>query len=397
MAREVARLLLHTLKFLLFSGPFLASLEHMFVLEDFVTLEQLAAERRELDAREAAWLRSVAAYDRSGRAQIDGYVSAASALRDRCNMTPGAASGHVKLARKLESLPIVADAFAAGEISRQHVRVIADAYTPERETTLAEFEPVLVQTAQHVSPKDLHEIVRHATDALDGDGGAGADAEDHTRRRLHISSTIGGIAVLDAQFAADQAEIVTSAVNAEMEHDRQPNETRNPAQRRADALVNICRRALDNGELGSTRNVRPHLITVADLARLDGTAELISDARIEAAHIGRLSKATLDRIACDCDISRIIMNGRSEVLDVGRATRIISPALWKALVARDRHCTHPGCDKPPGRCEAHHIVPWQHGGSTNLENLQLLCWHHHRARHEEFAGLRAQARARAPG
>ncbi len=377
----------HTSKFSLFPWLDLGTIEHMFasVIEP-VTLAQLAARRRELDAAEAEWLAMVAAYDRSGRAQIDDYLNAAAALRDACRMTPGAASGHVKPARKLETLPIVADAFAEGDISRQHVRVIADAFTPEHEAGLSEVEPVLVQTAKHVSPKELLAVVRHATDALDGDGGAAADAHDHTLRRLHVSTTIGGIAILDGRFAADQAEIVLSAINAQMERDRGQNETRNPAQRRADALVRICRRSLDAGEVGGSRKVRPHLTAVFDLARLDGTAELISDARIEAAHVGRLSKATLDRIACDCDVSRVIMNGRSEVIDVGRATRNISPALWKALVARDRHCTHPGCEKPPGWCEAHHIVPWQEGGRTDLANLQLLCRHHHHVCHQERAG-----------
>ncbi len=358
----------------------------MFVLEEVVTLDALAEERRELDAREAAWLRRVAAYDRSGRAHFDGYLNAAAALRDACRMTPGAASGHVKLARKLESLPATAEAFAAGVISRQHARVIADAFTPERSTALAEIEPVLVQTAKRVSAKELFGVVRHATDALDGDGGAAADADDHARRRLHISTTIGGFAVLDGQFAADQAEIVCTAINAEMERDRGPNETRNPAQRRADALVNICRRSLDTGGVGGSRRVRPHLTVVVDLERLDGSADLTSDARIEAAHTGRLSRATLARIVCDCDVSRVIMNGRSEIIDVGRATRAIPATLWKALVARDRHCTHPGCDTPPGWCEAHHLVAWQHGGRTDLANLQLLCWQHHHLHHQQRAG-----------
>jgi len=358
----------------------------MFVLEEVVTLEAIAAERRELDAREAAWLGRVASYDRSGQAHIDGYLGAAAAMRDACHIDPGVASGHVKLARKLAQLPLTAGAFAEGAISRRHAQVIADAHTPERSAAISEIEPILVQTAKHVVPKELQRIVRYATDALDGDGGAAANASDHAQRGLHLSKTIGAIAVLDGRFAADQAEIVCTALNAEMERDRTANETRNTPQRRADALVNIFRRALDNGELGSTRNVRPHLTVVNDLARLDGTAELISDARIEAAHMGRLSKATLDRIACDCDVSRVIMNGKSEIIDVGRATRVISPALWKALVARDRHCTHPGCDKPPGWCEVHHEIPWQHGGTTGPENCRLLCWHHHHLHHEMRAG-----------
>ena len=61
-------------------------------------------------------------------------------------------------------------------------------------------------------------------------------------------------------------------------------------------------------------------------------------------------------------------------LDVGRATRTVGPALWNALVARDRHCTAPGCTRGPADCEAHHIVHWSKGGPTNLDNLKLLCW-----------------------
>ena len=348
-----------------------------------VTLAQLVARRRELDAFEAEWLAMVAAYDRSGRAQLDGYLNAAAALRDQCRIDAGVAHGHVKLARKLEQLPATAETFGEGAISRRHAQVIADAHTPDRAAAVAEIEPILVQAATHVTPKELHRVVRYATDALDGDDGVSADATDHASRGLHVSTTIRGIAVLDGRFAADQAETVLTALDAEMERDRSPNETRNPAQRRADAMVNICRRSLDAGKLGGSRRARPHITVVVDLERLDGSAAVISDARTEAAHVGRLSRATLDRIACDCDVSRVLMVGRSEVIDVGRATRTISPALWKALVARDRHCTHPGCDKPPGWCEVHHDKPWQHGGTTDRANCGLLCRHHHRLQHDE--------------
>jgi hypothetical protein len=367
----------------------------MFVLDQRATLAQLAEERRALDAAEAEWLTRVAAYHRAGRAEADGYASTAAALRVSCRMTHGTAHGHVELARKLRELPAMAGAFAAGEISRAHAKVIADAHTPERATAIAEIEDVLVTTAKRVHPRDLLRVVRHATDALDGDSGAAADAGDFALRRLHVSTTIGGIAVLDGRLAADQAEIVLTALDAELERDRSSNETRNPAQRRADALVSLCRRALDRGDVGGSRRVRPHVTVVVDLERLNGTATLISDARIEASHIGRLSKGTLDRIACDCGVSRVIMAGPSEIIDVGRATRTISPALWKALVARDRHCTHPGCDRPPGWCEVHHEKPWNEGGTTDPANCRLLCRHHHSAHHS--AHHRARARARAPG
>jgi HNH endonuclease len=78
----------------------------------------------------------------------------------------------------------------------------------------------------------------------------------------------------------------------------------------------------------------------------------------------------------------VVTKGRSEVLDVGRTTRTIPPALWRALVVRDGGCVVEGCDRPVGWCEVHHQVPWSQGGPTNLENCELRCWRHHRAVHE---------------
>jgi 5-methylcytosine-specific restriction protein A len=151
-------------------------------------------------------------------------------------------------------------------------------------------------------------------------------------------------------------------------------------------MVNIFRRSLDAGDAGVSHGVRPHISVVVDLAEFERRAPVVcTSIRNDAAQAGRLSRATLDHLLCDCSISRVIVDGPSQVLDVGRATRTISSALWKALVVRDRHCRAPGCDRPPGWCEGHHIWPWEHGGPTDLDNLQLLCWHHHRAEHQRAA------------
>ena len=99
-------------------------------------------------------------------------------------------------------------------------------------------------------------------------------------------------------------------------------------------------------------------------------------------HTGDLPRATLRRLTCDARIARVITDGRSAVLDVGRATRTVPAAIWRALVARDGGCSHPNCDRPPGWCDAHHIVHWADGGTTSLDNLRLLCRRHHRAVHE---------------
>ena len=110
---------------------------------------------------------------------------------------------------------------------------------------------------------------------------------------------------------------------------------------------------------------------------ITGDAALISDARAEAMHTGMLSNATLEPILCDCEISRVLLAGKSAVLDVGRTTKVVPDRIWRALVARDRGCVTPGCDEPPWRCEAHHIKPWEHGGETTITNTELRCWRCH--------------------
>jgi hypothetical protein len=348
----------------------------------FDTEAELLEMRRRMEALEGQWLALVAEYDRSGEWQASGFVSAAAALRHLCRMDTGVAAGHVKLARKLAGLPESAEALGAGEISRAHVQVIADAFTPERAEALAPLEPEFVEVGRKCTPRELRNVLRYATDALDGDGGARSDEEQHARRRWHMSRTFDGLLKIDAQFSGLDAEYWETAINAEIERDRVADDTRTPAQWRADAATNIVRRSLETGALGNARKVRPHVTVVVDLNDVPGsTTELVDAIRTERRYRGSLSRATLDRIMCDCEITRVVMAGESEVLDVGRATRTVTRAQWNALVARDGGCTSQSCDAPPERCEAHHRTRWGEGGPTDLDNLELKCWRHHREEH----------------
>jgi hypothetical protein len=297
-------------------------------------------------------------------------------------MNRGHAAAHVSLARKLSALPGVTEAFAAGEISRAHAQVIADAYTPERTDALESLESQFVGAARECTPLELRSVVRYATDAIDFDRGAIDDADQHAQRRWHMSHTFEGVLKIDAVFTGADAELWETAVAAAMERERVADDQRTPAQWRADAATSIVRDVLDTGAMGNHRKVRPHVTVVVDLDDLPGTTpELVDLVRTDRRYRGTLSRATLDRIMCDCDITRVVMAGDSEVLDVGRAQRTVSRAQWTALVARDRQCVAPYCDAPPQRCEAHHRRRWGEGGSTDIDNLELLCWKHHRERH----------------
>lgn len=96
---------------------------------------------------------------------------------------------------------------------------------------------------------------------------------------------------------------------------------------------------------------------------------------------GPISPAAARRIACDAKVTPIVLGGKGEILDVGRSRYTFPAAIRKALVARDRGCAFPGCDRPPGWCEAHHIVPFSQGGDTKLSSAVLACDHHHHVLH----------------
>jgi len=95
-----------------------------------------------------------------------------------------------------------------------------------------------------------------------------------------------------------------------------------------------------------------------------------------------ISAAAVERLACDCSLTRILLGPESQVIDVGRSRRVISPAQRRALRVRDKTCQWPGCDRPASYTSAHHLVHWIRNGPTDLDNIVLLCHRHHWMVHE---------------
>ncbi|HJV05524.1 MAG TPA: HNH endonuclease signature motif containing protein, partial [Actinomycetota bacterium] len=121
---------------------------------------------------------------------------------------------------------------------------------------------------------------------------------------------------------------------------------------------------------------KPHVTVLVDAEALrDGTGTSELD------HTGPVDPELVRRTAFDAGIARVVMAGRSEPLDVGRRTPVVPPAMRRAVAVRDRGCRFPGCDRPQGWCDAHHVVHWADGGPTALPNLVLLCRRHHRMVH----------------
>src|SRR5438552_4018491 len=95
-----------------------------------------------------------------------------------------------------------------------------------------------------------------------------------------------------------------------------------------------------------------------------------------------ISSVAVQRMACDCSVTRVLLSQESLVMDVGRAKPIVSSSLRRALKVRDGHCRWPGCERTASKCDGHHVVHWINGGPTDLDNLVLLCRRHHRMVHE---------------
>jgi hypothetical protein len=198
-------------------------------------------------------------------------------------------------------------------------------------------------------------------------------------------------------------------------------DSRSGGQRRADALTELARRALEGGRLPQSGGVRPQLLVTVDLASLLGHPGGVGG---DTGGVGPLDPEACRRLACDGAVTRVLVTrqppghrdpggddldhpdrggeGRlaarlqvaatmlpptlggapGQPLEVGRTTRVVNAAQRAALVVRDGGCAFADCDRPPGWCEAHHLVHWLHGGPTDLPNLALLCRAHHRAVHE---------------
>jgi hypothetical protein len=147
-------------------------------------------------------------------------------------------------------------------------------------------------------------------------------------------------------------------------------------QRRADALVDICRLALNTGELPTNGGDRPQIALTMDFEQLRddvGAATLDNGEKLTATQARRM--------ACDAHLLPVVLGTHGQVLDVGQSRRLITGALRRALVIRDGGCAFPGCDRPPRWCDGHHIQSWIDGGPTSLSNSVLLCRHHHRVIH----------------
>jgi hypothetical protein len=345
--------------------------------EDFDELQR-AAELLELER-----LRRLAELERRRLFERDGHLSAASWLATRHRVAWGTARASVRVARGLDEMPETRRALEAGELSMSAVRILVSARDADPES-FVHAESNLVEAARIHSTGDLHRVVAYWRDAVERERGLEPGEAARSRRRLHASVSFLGMVRVDGDLDPETGETLLTALRAVLDAESRSglDDDRTPAQRRADALGEICRQWLDSSERPRVAGERPHVTVTIDADVLRS-----STGAVELDHTGPTHPGLARRLACDGSILRVVTSGGSLPIDVGRRTAVVSFGMRRAVIVRDRHCRFPGCDRPHTWCDAHHIVHWADGGVTAVANLLLLCRRHHRLVHERGFGL----------
>jgi hypothetical protein len=304
----------------------------------------------------------------------DGATSMTAWLRHHARRTGRDAALCTRTARRLRELPVTAAAYRDGVLSGGQVQAIVLNLKDRTVGLFSRHEAELIDVLAKLSVREtataMQDWARRAQ-ALLGDDRDVPQPE----RSLHVSLILDGRRELSGSFDPESGAVIDTALRLAQTRDVDSEPARIPAQRRADALVDVCRWFLDHQQHRRGGRHRPHLNVVTTLHDLEfqGHGRLLDGTILDA--------ATVQRLSCDAGIHRVITNGRSSILDYGTTTRTVPANLYNALVIRDRHCRFPGCDRPPDWTEAHHIRWASHGGTTSLDNLALVCTRHHHLLH----------------
>jgi len=295
----------------------------------------------------------------------DGSASAIDWIRFNCHLTSVAAADRIAVGESLQRMPLSVEAAGKGEIGFAHLKGMArtaDAVGDRFE------EAVLLEKARENSPGKFHFICQHYRHAADRKGYEAEQRELVENRKLTISTCEDGAVLVNGVLDPVGGAALRTAIEP-LARKLGAHDDRSLERRRADALV----------ELASGGGSQAQIQVTSSIETLLG---LVGAPGAEMAFSLPVSSTTMERLACDAGIARILLDSESTVIDVGRSRRVVSEPARRALTARDGHCRWPGCDRPASWSAAHHVVHWIHGGTTDLDNLILLCHRHHGMVHE---------------
>ncbi len=386
-------------------------------------VEAIVAARSFLDA---ALLRGIDRLEATDAVRGLGWASVKDFLTHLTGGHKGTGGGLVRAVEQLRDLPEVQAALESGRVTLPQARAIASKVhtlprVPQFRTAVAGRMLELVEVHGH-DASDLQTVfgdvvreldpdaalvnaekerakaeraahhARHLSFAEDGHGGVRVKGYGTVEDVERIKATLhplaapvtsepgscGGVNRQPGQLMFDDDGVSTAAacLTPGCRHDgRDPREA---GARLWDALLDACDRLAASDELPRDHGTKPRVVVLIDQDSLE--QQVIDAGLARNGHTptgARVSATAVRRMACDAEIIPTVLGTHGQVLDVGRAQRLVTTAIWTALVVRDRHCAFPGCARMPLACDAHHIRHWADGGVTSLDNLVMLCRHHH--------------------
>ena len=350
--------------------------------------DELKARVRDLVAAQArvqaAVLAAVVEFDHRNLAVTDGQTDTRAWIAHHTGTARKTAGATIWLAKRIRYMPAFHTAMADGAITAQHARVMATAINPRTLDAYVRDETMLVGHAIHLEVDDFVHAVARWVFLADPDG---PDPGTEKPSRLHVSPMLDGRHRVDGELDLHDSVEFLAELEARYDelwhedHSDTATETernRTRSQRYAAAAVEMARRSSAATDEGPAAR-KPQIIAIVDVPALEGDPEGLA----ELDDGTPVTQQLLSQWLCDCTLARVVLAGRSIVLDSGFLIYTPSPGQRRALTARDRGCIVPGCRRKARWCQAHHVNPFPNG-PTNLNNLVLLCHRHHKHVHRKL-------------
>ncbi len=324
--------------------------------------------KRLIDRLRAVQARMMTEADACGAAIGSGSRDTASWLADQTNSSLGDAKAQMQLGDTLTANPAIAAAIADESVSVAAVEavqpVLNDPDLPSAETAAA-----LLPDLFGVGPREAKRLAEaHASAHRTADDAEQRRARLYARRSLTFRDASDGMVEGRLLLTPLDARAVRNAITHIIGKPNKDDE-RTSEQRAADALVALCDAYAKGTVTGGLE--KPTIVMVH---RKDtGATTTTFDEQLTAME--------LVQACCDANVHDALQDTDGEILNLGRAVRTATRAQRLALAVRDLRCRWPGCEMPPGWCDAHHIIEWDPDGLTDLINLVLLCRHHHTTTH----------------
>jgi hypothetical protein len=342
--------------------------------------DDLTRLRRIIDRIELEFSTVAGAFANTEEEEWQGCLSPPHWMRLECGMTSAAATSAIAVGSQAEALTESIAAVEEGKLGFAHLALMAGtarAFQASPTATPFEEQPLLDQALSH-SLSRFRVDCAHVRHAHDAQAFQAEQLRDVEYRTLDVRTGEGGAVFIKGFLDPVGGATLCTALDP-LSRKSGSDDDRPRARRYADALVELAGHGLDASLLPRVGGQRPHLQVTTSLDTLVGVAGAPAGMLERAGPIGT---PTVQRIACDASVTRVLLGPDSAVVDVGRARRLPSGPTRRALHARHDGCEWPGCDRPSSWTAAHHIKHWAHGGATDLENLALLCHRHHWLVHE---------------